>query len=125
MHASPLGSSLPSPGSERGPLAPHAAWEALLTTRLPFLLSENQAAADFLGLIKTEHPSPSSQAPSPGVYRGHCQGIRILPDASISERCYAVSGRSSRALDRATINPHQINVSCFKMPGPVLVASLG
>lgn len=70
LHASFIGSSLPSPGSERGPLAPHAAWEALLTTRLSFLLSEIQAAADFLGLIKVEQARPSSQVIAPGVYTG-------------------------------------------------------
>ncbi len=58
LHARHLGMGLPSPGhAEGGSLTPHTAWQALLETRLPFLLSENKAAADFL-LLYNSPPAP-------------------------------------------------------------------
>lgn len=67
LHARPIGFGLPSPShGERGSLAPHSAWEALLNTRLPFLLSEIQAAADFLGLFKASRRESDGSSTSAG-----------------------------------------------------------
>ena len=68
VHDLPSSSALSSPGyGDRASLAPHSAWEALLNSRLPFLLSENQAAADFLGLVKSQGAQPGGPASNPGL----------------------------------------------------------
>ena len=58
LHALHLGSAQPGQ-SEGAPIAPHSAWQALLDSRLPFLLAENKAAAEFLLLYE-----PAADAPS-------------------------------------------------------------
>ena len=65
------GTALPSLSSGDRALTPHAAWEALLNTRLPFLLSESQSATSFLGLTKAAHSLPSRPYASLGVCRLH------------------------------------------------------
>ena len=68
LHSLPAGNALASPGyGDRGSLAPHSAWEALLNTRLPFLLSENQAATDFLGLLRGARHQLSGKIASSGA----------------------------------------------------------
>ena len=57
LHGLPTVSGLLSPDNDRAAIAPNSAWGVLLSTSLPFLLSESQAAANFLGLIKAEAPS--------------------------------------------------------------------
>lgn len=68
LHGLPVLGGLLSHDNERGVLAPHTAWGALLSTSLPFLMSESKAAADFLGLIKAEQQPPSEQVTSQSTH---------------------------------------------------------
>lgn len=80
LHAHHMGPGLPSPShAEGGSLPPHSAWQALLDTRLPFLLSETKAAADFLLLYNVVPVAPQqlgSPVKSAGLdCRPCCEGV--------------------------------------------------
>ena len=65
LHSHHMGTGLPSPGHAEGhSLPPHSAWQALLDSRLPFLLADTKAAADFL-LLYTAAPGAPQQLGSP------------------------------------------------------------
>lgn len=67
------GTSLPSPGlAEGGSLPIHTAWQALLESCLPFLLSESLAAAKFL-LLYNAAPIAPQQPNLIAKFPGHLQ----------------------------------------------------
>ena len=108
LHGLPTGSGLPSPDSERSVLAPHCAWEALLSTSLPFLLSESQAAADFLGLTKAEQHRPKGQATPPSMYSTPCYACLLLASLCTipmkkSSHSFASSTNCANGLSRASV----------------------
>ena len=77
LHGLPTITGLLSPENDRAAVAPHSAWGILLTTSLPFLLSESQAAARFLGFIKAEAPT-EQVASFPSTYTTQCLPCLLL-----------------------------------------------
>ena len=121
MHGLPTVSGLLSPDNDRAAIAPHSAWGVLLGTSLPFLLSESQAAANFLGLVKAETPSglvdsSTSMYTTPCLLLGNlCVLLHAITDGRPLHQCQ-VQAFCENSINRLCRTPLASAIPCHTSP---------